>query len=832
MIVEDADVVFIVEGYYITYENNEEVQNEFRQVYNNIPLVTRNNEKYFEVIIPQLKEGTYKIYAQVQNPTIKIDNKDYELPIYNSELENTPTTNINNESIGNHIIDGIYLKSNQYLSDIKDDIIDNLDHITLLEAGAGYGKTEMIKSLKAKTLLILPFTSTIQAKVESDAKTSDWLYYYGNKRPTLDEILGKQNMSMTIDKFSRLNVMELNQADFEYIVIDESHLLFTSSYRDVMGPTIQRLANCKAHIIMMTGTPTGELLFFPDIKHIKVTKEDNRIKNFSIHFVPTKYEKMYDMCKEMANDIVNNDKKILFPTNNGTLYFEQVTGLIQKFIDEMNIDKKINAFYYKKSNYGDESMDKINVDKSIGNNDIIFCTTYLSVGVDICDKYNFNVYFNEPWISQDIEQFANRLRNNDLYIKLFLEKEDTTGWQIDYKHVHPLDLSISQKDLLIARDLIQTCNDMLERNQEESKYNPLIQSLLAQNRYLKYDENDCKYYIDETTYKLRVFEERYSEYSKQLQVITNGMKYYGYTIDIIDSTNRMTDDRQEWLEEYLRKCRHIRHDWWTQQTFVFLSHINDGNIDIYKELLKGDYAIFKDDKYKEERAENNLYVESIEVLEKNIPYVLTFYRFYDCETIMDIYKYCIESRSNRLNYAQLERIKRFVVIEANRRKKRIDFPIWKYIKETQKFAKDNPEVTQDMINKYVSNFAVKYANNVKDLVVEDNDILELIYDIMNELWKIIIIQNRPRNGKITIKPFELLWARKDDLLNIYGTDATREFFTQLMEDMKPIDESDLEEELPDLTMESKIKFDDIKQDLTNVIHTPYNFVLNSYPFLH
>ena len=49
---------------------------------------------------------------------------------------------------------------------------------------------------------------------------------------------------MTIDKFSRLNVMELDTAGFEYIVLDESHLIFTSSYRDVMAPTIQRLANC------------------------------------------------------------------------------------------------------------------------------------------------------------------------------------------------------------------------------------------------------------------------------------------------------------------------------------------------------------------------------------------------------------------------------------------------------------------------------------------------------------------------------------------------------------------------------------------------------------
>ena len=107
-------------------------------------------------------------------------------------------------------------------------------------------------------------------------------------------------------------------------------------------------------------------------------------------------------------------------------------------------------------------MDEINYDKTIGNNDIIFCTTYLSVGVDICDKYRFSVYFNETWISQDIEQFANRLRNNDLYVKLFLSKTDSDGNEIDYYHVRQLDLNFSEKDLLFARDLIHTCNDMLE----------------------------------------------------------------------------------------------------------------------------------------------------------------------------------------------------------------------------------------------------------------------------------------------------------------------------------------------------------------------------------
>lgn len=716
------------------------------------------------------------------------------------------------------------MKSNQYLSDLKDDIIANLSHITLLEAGAGYGKTEMIKSLKAKTLLILPFTSTIKAKVEADEKTSDWLYYYGNKRPTLDDVLGDKNMSMTIDKFSRLNVFELDQADFEYIVIDESHLLFTSSYRDVMSPTIQRLANCKAKIIMMTGTPTGEMLFFPSIKHIKVIKEDNRIKDFEINMVPTDTEKLIEMCKAMALDIIDG-KKILFPTNKGNLYFEQVTGLIQQFLQELKCTKELKAFYYKKSNYGDESMDTINIDKSIGNNDIIFCTTYLSVGVDICDRYRFSVYFNETWIAQDIEQFANRLRNNDLFIKLFLEKEDSTGIPINYYYTQPLDLSFSEKDLLFARDLIHTCNDMLERNNEEYKYNPIIQSLLSANRYLKYDENDCRYYIDETTYKLKIFEERYTEYSKQLEVLSNGMKYYGYTVNTKNFNDRIDENRREEIEDFLRMCRHSRYNYTTIETFKFLDHLDDGNIDLYKELLKGSYEVFKDENYKIEREENNIYASDIEILEKNIPIVLSLYKFYDCPTIRDIYEYCIDKKQNRINYTKLNRIRRFVQIESNRKKKRLDFPVLKFVKQAQDWARAHGSTNENEINKFLADYAVGYANSIRDIVVEDKDYLETIFDLTKDLWKVIILQSRPKKGNVGIVPFELLWEKKTDLIDIYGSsEATKLFFIEeLVDEMK--DEYDEDEEVINAPFEhtEKKKLEEVVNELPNVIHKPFGY---------
>lgn len=717
------------------------------------------------------------------------------------------------------------IKSNQYLSDIKDEIINNLSHITLLEAGAGYGKTEMIKSLKAKTLLILPFTSTIKAKVEASEVTKDWLYYYGNKRPQTMDLMGNQNMSMTIDKFSRLNIFELDAADFEYIVIDESHLLFTSSYRDVMGPCIQRLANCKAKVIMMTGTPTGEMLFFPNIRHIRVKKEDKRIKECKINLVPTKKELMVEMCKSMANDIINGTK-ILFPTNNGITYYEEIVGIVQQFLDEANFPRPLKSFYYKKSNYGEQSMEDINRSSTVGENDIICCSTYLSVGVDICDKGKFSIYFDKLWIHQDIEQFANRIRNNDLFIKIFLHKKDELDVPINYWYTTPLDLGFDRKDLLFARDLIRTCNDMLERNQEESKYSPFIQNLISSNKYLKYDENDCKYYIDETTYKLKVFEERYSDYATQLKVTMEGLKYYGYDIEIIDNNDEIPDEQKQWLDDFIKLCKTKRFNEVTVETRNFLAHIDDGNIDIYRELLKGNYEIFKDEKYKEDRIENKLYAGSIEILERNTPIVLSLYKYYDCDTIRDIYKFCTETKTNRINFSKLERIRMFANIQSSIKKKRLDFPTLKFFTEARQWAKDNPVVTKQQIDEYLANWAAKYCNNVTDVVVEDTLYLETIHELICELWRVIITQNRPRKGNITITPFEMLWQTKQELNNIYGTINTQTFFLeQLLDELKPEEneeENKTEEELPELEHTSKKTLKDAEEEINDLIQNDYS----------
>lgn len=108
-VITDAVVNFVVEGVSKTYNGDVVTETEITQVY---PAHYRhtNTRDYFECLIEHLPQGMYTIYATVENPTTKIDNQEYTLPVIDSQL-NTPDVPIANNDI--LIKDGIYLKSNK-----------------------------------------------------------------------------------------------------------------------------------------------------------------------------------------------------------------------------------------------------------------------------------------------------------------------------------------------------------------------------------------------------------------------------------------------------------------------------------------------------------------------------------------------------------------------------------------------------------------------------------------------------------------------------------------------------------------------------------------------
>lgn len=691
-----------------------------------------------------------------------------------------------------------HIKHNQYLSDIQDEILDNLDDITLLEAGAGYGKTEMVKRFPGRVMLVVPYTSIIESKIIADKEITDnWLKFSKTKSPKMEDMFGDKNAVITIDKFSRLNTHQLAMSTFDHIVIDESHLMFISSYRDVMNNALHMIANiaAKKHVIMMTGTPTGELLFIPQIKHIKVIKEDFRTKEVNIKLSNDPISKLIDICHDIAYDIVYNKKKILFPSNKGNKHYDVITSMIQDIIiKEFKENKKVNKFYYKKSNMGKKSMTDINEYQTFGENDIIFCSNYLSVGVDICDKFKFAVYFDELFRPQDIEQFANRIRNNDLYINLILETHTNDGSYINYNRVNGLVLEKSREDLLAARDIVVTLNDVIERNNEEAKYNPIMESFTAVNKFIAYDEYTNRYYIDETSLKLNTFENNYTDYITQLPILIRSMKYYGYTVNITKSPSVISEDEKEDFKAYARECNNARYDYTTVETMMFIEHLNESNFEIYKLLMKGESDIFILPEYADYRKDNDIYNKDLEIIAKNFDIINTLHSYYDFKTIEDIYIYCTEKKNNKIKFSELKRIVKFIKLDRNIHIHKLDFPIYKFIVNVHSWCNGGIDANDKDAKMMVAKFVANYMNSIKDLVVEDATIFELMYQQIYKLFTVITNKTKAKEkGKHHYTPYRLLWKKKswnNASKNIYdNVKETEEFFIDTLLDNIKDDEN-------------------------------------------
>lgn len=656
------------------------------------------------------------------------------------------------------------ISKNQYLGNIRYDILDACGRLTLLEAGPGLGKTEMVKMLAKegkKVMLVLPFTSVIKSKTEGD---KDWYYSYGNRAPRLDVSKG---LSLTIDKFSHLNLMDVKANGFNYIFIDESHLMFMSEYRPVMAKVVEMIRNTEIPIIMMSGTPSGELVFFPDAVHLKVIKEETRQKVFKVNLVDNSQHLMFQMCRSMANDIANG-KRILFPTNSGTLYSKQIGAAVTYFLQyEHAIYDPLKIQYYKKSNDGEDFMSDVNFKKTIKDIQVLLCSAYMSVGTDVLDKYNFEIYFADLFMPHEIDQWANRIRNNDLYINFYVAKNDAEGNSRSLHKFKPLDFKLNDEEIKNVHSILRICNEMIERNPVEYRYNSLVSSIIRDNKFIEYNELDNKYYLNEIAYKVIYFERKYREYVQQLPVIMKGMEAYGYEIQAKD----LGEFKMNGIEDFsnLKDIVKLAYD---DQLTLNTTHIEElmdiiteDRLNIYKEVLRGKFEIKKGTEWKEDLSNNKMIVKNIEVFEKVIPIFVSLSKQYEMDKIRDIFEHC-RNKNGTFNFAAIGRIRTLVNILYNDKNERLDLPIKEFMEESYNFS-DLGETTKSDYNNFLRSFSIKYANRVSTNVVKVNLAAMTMDDMVkkfDQIFKCLVKCSRPtRQGKFTMERVELLWPERTSI---------------------------------------------------------------------
>lgn len=666
-----------------------------------------------------------------------------------------------------------YLTKDQYLGNIRFQLLEDLGRVTLLEAGAGVGKTEMVKQLVRdgkKIIMVMPFTSTIKAKVEND---KDWYYSYGSRKPRLDVSAG---LSVTVDKFSHMNLMDIKTAGFDYIFIDESHLMFMSEYRPVMAKIIEMIRNTEVQIVLMSGTPSGELVFFPDIKHLKVIKEDVRKKEVKVNLVDSTSHLMYHMCRAMAKDI-KNGKRILFPTNSGTLYSEQIRAGVTYFLQTDYADfEEVRLNYYKKSNIGEKFMDDINFDKTIRDTQVLLCSTYLSVGVDILDRYNFSIYFADLMMPQEVEQFANRLRSNDLFINLYIAKNDAEGNSRFIHKYKEMNFKLNDDEIKNVHSILQICNSMIERNPIEYKYNSLVSSIIHDNKFIEYNDVENRYYLNEIAYKVIYFERKYREYVQQLPVLMKGMQAYGYQISSKDLGEFKIEGAEVFsdVKNLMRAAYDERVALNTQHIEELIDIIEEDRLALYKEVLAGKYDIKKGDEWKDDLTNHRLIVKNIEVFEKVVPIFISLTKQYNVEQVREIFEYC-RQKNGSFNFAAIKRIRTLVNILYNDKNKRLDLPIKEFMVEAYEFS-DYKQCKKVELESFVRNFAIRFANkaSTREILIERSilTITDLIDKFMT-IFKCLVKVSRPaKDGTVKMERVELLWKEKED----YSQAHTEKFY--------------------------------------------------------
>lgn len=656
-----------------------------------------------------------------------------------------------------------HIKANEYLGNIKWPLLEKCGIITLIEAGAGVGKTEMVKSIAnsaKRVMMVMPFTSTIKAKVEN---VDGWQFAYGNKKINLDS---NDSIALTIDKFSRLNLLELKEAGFDYIFIDESHLLFQSEYRSVMPKVIEMIRNTQVPIILMSGTPVGETVFFDDLVHLRVIKEETRKKEFRVVLTDRPEDNFNHMVDSMANDIVNG-KRILFPTNKGTLYKTKLEAqLVSVLSTKYNYTKKIAVNYYKKSNIGEQFMDDINVEKTIKKTNVLLCSTYLSVGVDILDKFDFNIYFNELWMPQEIEQFANRLRAHDLYIYLFLNKYDSDGNTLGITQVKQLDMRYSIEEQKFYKSVIDLCNGMLMRNPVEFKYNSLISSFILQNKFIEYNELENKYYVNDIAYKTIYFERKYREYVQQLPVLAKGMKIYGYLYSSVDKgMYKATREEMLGINSAVDSAQSELRSLQTLYAEELMDLITEDRLTLYRDVIAGRYELIKGNEWLDDPINKKIYVKDMEVFDKVVPVFVSMSKLYEPSDIREIFNFC-RNKNNTFNFAAITRMRTLINMVYNNKVGRLDLPIQRFMEKTYEFA-SKEECKRIEIDKFVNNFAMDYmkaeTTNFKTPIYLSEIVSDQVKKSFMTLFKCLISISKPnKKGIVKMNKIELMWVTRNE----------------------------------------------------------------------
>ena len=456
------------------------------------------------------------------------------------------------QALDNHMEDYTFkLNKNQYLGDLNEQLVSMIysNKINFIFSPAGSGKTQWILKLARegkKILLVLPFISVIQNKVESDKDLMDiFECYYGTK--DVKQIDYGINAVTTFDKFSKANYEKLSKI-YDYICIDESHLLFTSSYRiETTSNVVKKLKELffissndpfAAKLCLFTGTETGESYFFGKVANIIRVSKPSLLKEMEFLICNDQLDAVTCLASK-ADTLLQEGYKLLIPTNKGDIYSEKLIGMIQYLYDG-----KIKYGYYKRSNTEQEICRLINDKNTTGDYNIIFCSNYLSVGVDINDKdQKFASLYLGNFSGYEIEQFNARIRKTGIKSIYCVTTNNSDGTTNDVLLEEPsLVLRITDDEKLFFLDDKEIAN---AKTEFLVTYDPVLRRIITPGFSLL----NGKFAFNLEEYELVSFENKYSECMQHPIKVARELAKYGYKITVSTEFEGLGLSMQEELKK-------------------------------------------------------------------------------------------------------------------------------------------------------------------------------------------------------------------------------------------------------------------------------------------
>ncbi len=328
-----------------------------------------------------------------------------------------------------------------YLSDVMPDIIKNSGDITIIDSPVASGKTTSIKKLSNSLWMAEPYNPVIKNNFEGLSDRFQCLYddiQFNEKEFTLY----KNKIASSYNKLINIDNNIFIDKKIEYLFIDESHTIFSDcEFRsEVMYNLVNKIisiAKLGVKVFLMTGTPLKEKELFGsccdlDIKYIKVKRKHRYNKELYLYKYNTEMideegnEKktgfiLENFIANKINEYRDKGYKILIPTNKGDKKIEKIISKVSALNGYSVCDEDFNIY---KRDYRNEVINKVISQEGNMNNNIVFCTTYLSVGVSINNREPACIiFFGKEWTAYQIEQYACRFRNTNITV-LWIMKND------------------------------------------------------------------------------------------------------------------------------------------------------------------------------------------------------------------------------------------------------------------------------------------------------------------------------------------------------------------------------------------------------------------------